>query len=249
MDLVVLGSGACYPQSRRAAPGYLVREGDATIALDLSAGTLDRLAPLVPLAELGLIVLSHLHLDHCGDLATLLFGLNAPYARRTQPAVVHGPPGLRDRLEQLRGVYGDWLDDPPCGLELHEWADAEVRWRGWRLRAVAVQHPAAGHAWRLVSPSGRVLVYSGDSGPCAALQELAAGADLLLVDCAQPEGSPFRAHLTPGEVAELARDSAPARVVLTHFTPDTDAAEALRLVRAACDVPVAAAEDGLCLPV
>lgn len=249
MELTILGSGACYPAAGRCAPGYLVRDGSATLALDLSAGTLDRMASLVPLDRLGGVVLSHLHLDHCGDLSTLFFALNAPYARRSLPLPIFGPPGLAHRLQQLRSLYGDWLDDPPCGVLIHEWAEADLRSQGFLLRACPVRHPAAGHAWRVVSPRGRVLVYSGDSGPCERLAELASGADLLLVDCAQPEGRPIPAHFTPSEVATLARASRPEKVVLTHFTPDTDAAHALQSFGAGCDVPVFAAEDGLCLPV
>jgi ribonuclease BN (tRNA processing enzyme) len=74
-------------------------------------------------------------------------------------------------------------------------------------------------AWRVESPAG-VFVYSGDSGVCDALVELAAGADLFLCEAAARVGDDARMrdrHLTPRQAGEAARLAGVRSLRLTHY--------------------------------
>jgi ribonuclease BN (tRNA processing enzyme) len=65
----------------------------------------------------------------------------------------------------------------------------------------------------------RVLAYSGDSGPCPALGELAHDADLLLCEATLSTGAldgPSRGHLAPDEVYAAAAGTHAKRILLTH---------------------------------
>jgi ribonuclease BN (tRNA processing enzyme) len=73
-------------------------------------------------------------------------------------------------------------------------------------------------------PDGGTLVYSGDTGPCDALVELASGADLLLVEAGSQErrDNPRGLHLTGRQAAETGRRAGVGAVVLTHIPPWSD---------------------------
>ena len=77
----------------------------------------------------------------------------------------------------------------------------------------------------LVGPPrpGRKVVYSGDTRPCAATREIAAGADLLIHEATFGDDEADRAvatgHSTAREAASVAADAGVLRLVLTHFSP------------------------------
>jgi ribonuclease BN (tRNA processing enzyme) len=80
------------------------------------------------------------------------------------------------------------------------------------------------------SHSRRSVVFSGDTGPCESLVELAAGADLLVVECSFPDGAAHPKHMTPDRVARLARRAAVKKILLHHFYPQCDPRKAAEWV-------------------
>jgi ribonuclease BN (tRNA processing enzyme) len=76
----------------------------------------------------------------------------------------------------------------------------------FRVTAVLVDHPVEAYALRLEA-DGASFVYSGDTGPCAALDRLAAGADLLLAEASfqEPRDDGLQGvHLNGREAGERA---------------------------------------------
>ena len=101
---------------------------------------------------------------------------------------------------------------------------------GWTIKVRKVLHQPdqiEPYAFRLETDEG-VLVYSGDTGPCDAIEELAEGADLLIHMCYFVSGTFLKKDqtLTSSGHLEAARTAAKAGVrtlVATHFTPQMDA--------------------------
>lgn len=84
---------------------------------------------------------------------------------------------------------------------------------------------------RTVAPSelvgdsrpGRKVVLSGDTRPCAATRDMAAGADLLIHEATFGKEDADRArqtgHSTAPEAAKVAREAKARQLILTHFSP------------------------------
>lgn len=76
MKLVVLGSGSSVPHPDRASSVFWLETAAGSLLLDCSCDAAHRMAEEnLDWANLDAIWISHLHLDHCGGLAALLFGL------------------------------------------------------------------------------------------------------------------------------------------------------------------------------
>ena len=81
-----------------------------------------------------------------------------------------------------------------------------------------VNHPIVTYGVR-VEQGGRVLAYSSDTAPCAALLRLAQGADLFLCEASYLDGTsnPPGLHLTGREAGEAATKADVGRLLLTHL--------------------------------
>jgi ribonuclease Z len=96
---------------------------------------------------------------------------------------------------------------------------------------------------------GRKVVFSGDTRPCPALIEAAAGADLLIHDGTFATAEQARAietgHSTVAEAAEVAARAGVHELVLTHVSSRYSETEPLCAeARAVWDGPITVADDG-----
>ncbi len=248
MELTVLGSGTTIPDPERGPAGFLLRAGGSAILIDGGSGSIKRLAAAgVDARDLDGGVYSHRHVDHCGDLVPLLFTLRVGGDRpRQRDYPIWAGEGFADFLQGLRGVYGHWLEGSGWGATVTELStsgpDAAALPGGVRLETLPANHSAGALHRRFIDPEGRVLVFSGDTGPSDGLRALAAGADLLICECADDGPTEWGGHLWPEAVAELVAAARPRQVALTHFYPGTDPRRAIDLV-GATGVPVLRAED------
>jgi len=111
-ELVVLGSGTCVPSLRRGSPALLVRLEGRRLLLDLGPGALRQLlAAGETIDHLDYVFLSHLHPDHCTDLAAFLFATKyAGFPPRRRPCRVVGSQGLLRFHGSLKAAWGHWIE-------------------------------------------------------------------------------------------------------------------------------------------
>jgi ribonuclease Z len=101
------------------------------------------------------------------------------------------------------------------------------------------------------SRSGRKLVISGDTRPCASLVRAAGGADVLIHEATFSDDEQARAletrHSTAREAGRVAREAQVQRLILTHLSTrhDTDASRLLQQAREEFKGQVDVAHDGL----
>jgi ribonuclease BN (tRNA processing enzyme) len=219
MKLTVIGCSGSAPGPGTAASCYLVEADGYRLLLDLGSGALTALQRVLPVDQIDAIFLSHLHPDHCVDMASLAVILRYGLPGRDDPSLrppipVIGPAGT---AEHLLDVY--YPGSPPSAFTgLFEFLEPDAHQLGpFAVRTVPVRHPVPAYAVR-VEAGGRSLVYSGDTAACSALVELARGVDVLLCEAAWA-GSPPPVpgiHLSGREAGEHAAQAEVGRLLITH---------------------------------
>jgi ribonuclease BN (tRNA processing enzyme) len=246
--LTVLGSSGTYPAAGRACSGYLLEadEGGRTtrVWVDTGPGTLANLLRVAELPSLDAIWVSHLHVDHVGDLLAANYALRyGDFQPPPSPVPVLGPT---DWVSHVRPFLSTGESEPIDGtFEVHDLHDGErVDLGPLRLEAVATVHSVETYAVR-ASAGGRAIAYSADSGPCDGLARLADQADLFVCEAAWqewPQGAP-PIHLTPQLAGELAAKARAKQLLLTHLRPGSDSAVAAARAAEAYGGPVGVATE------
>ncbi len=72
--------------------------------------------------------------------------------------------------------------------------------------------------------SGKVIAYSCDTEPCAAVVDLARGADLLIHEASGPSAG----HSTAAQAGAIAQEAGVRSLLLIHFPPGEGGGTALR---------------------
>jgi ribonuclease BN (tRNA processing enzyme) len=242
-----LGTGTIALSGDRSCAGYLYEADEVRLLLDCGSGITRRLAELgVAWPAITHVALTHFHVDHHGDLPTLVSAWkNGQTPPRSTPLSLIGPVGTAALFERLAAAYGDWLRNPGFPVELREIAPGETiaLSPAVRLSAQKVPHTAESVAYSIERGNRRV-VYTGDTGPDDALGDWARHCDLLVCECSLPTSMAMKEHLTPEQCGALAARANPRHVVLTHFNPAVERVDIRGLVAVQFSGPVTLARDG-----
>lgn len=219
MELIVLGSSGSSPAPGNPSSSYLVRHESVTLLLDAGPGSFMTLLEKCDPLDLDAVLVSHGHADHCGDLLAL--GHYLAYGPGQGAMVrVLAAPGVAERL---RGFTGDGDPDHPMSRALSFEPPTPSCFGDVAVDFVAANHSVPAVAMRL-DAAGSSLVYTGDTGPSAAIEELARDVDLLVAEATwQGEGDPnWPFHMTAAQAGEMGRRAGAERLMLTHIRPALD---------------------------
>jgi ribonuclease BN (tRNA processing enzyme) len=248
VQLTVLGCSGTFPGPTSPCSGYLVEHDGFRLVLDLGAGALGALQRHVDLLDVDAVYISHLHADHCIDLVAY------SYARRFHPTgipptlPVYGPQGTAARICNAFEV------PPQMGLlDVYDFREVPVGTQvigPFTVRTVRSNHPIECHAMR-IEADGRSLTYSGDTGVCDDLVELARGTDVFLCEASWPHSpdNPPDVHLSGRQAGEHAQRAEVRRLLLTHLVAFTDPEVIVAEARAAFDGEVERAACGTTIQV
>ncbi|MDG1739115.1 MAG: MBL fold metallo-hydrolase [Paracoccaceae bacterium] len=289
-EFITLGTaGGPVPNLRRAQPAHAVVRGDLSILVDCGDGAMGQLMRAeIDFRNVHDIVLSHHHFDHIGGLFACL-GKNM-MLQRSRTLRIYGPKGTKRIVEGLFlacdisceigfGISGKGLPHPRDFVSVHEIEPGE----SFQVEDVEISCCENTHyrpenefgtvgavslSLRFDAPD-RSFVFTGDTGPCSAIVELASGADILFGEVMDVEKVMGRVrkknphmtadqiesmakhmkahHLVPEHLGELARKAKVGRVVCVHVPldsiPPETAPDYVAKVATQFDGPISISED------
>jgi ribonuclease BN (tRNA processing enzyme) len=219
--LTVLGSQGTWPGAARECCGYVVTSEGFHLWLDAGTGTFSRLQEHLPVGDLGGMLISHGHADHFLDIIPAFYARH--YGRLGDPGLpFYSPPGFTDLAALLvaeagRNVMAQAYDFSQIGHgQIFEIGPFRVT--PYEMTHIGV--PSLGYR---IEADGKVLAYTGDTGPCVNAIEMARESDLFLCEATYQNDSQLTFfHLSARQAAEHAESANAGRLVLTHTTPNLD---------------------------
>jgi ribonuclease BN (tRNA processing enzyme) len=275
LEVVVLGSGGPRPFGRGGSSFLVLVAGTPRILVDAGPGAFLRIGELeLDLDKVDTVLLTHLHIDHSGDLASFLnaraLSADGPISYR-----IFGPDGAglfpktSRFVDLLVGENGAFAYQKTFGadesfkvrdlpINLDSQRTTIVDDNGLVVEEIATHHGDCPSVAYRITYKNTVVVFSGDMDASALpnLIQLAKSADLLVFNCAvlDPPGSPpqlYDLHTPPKKIGEAAQAAAVKSLLLSHLAPDVLGQQPAvrKSIRAHYAGPVAFATDKLRVPV
>jgi ribonuclease Z len=199
-EVRVIACGTGMPDARRgqAAACFLFEFGNGEkIIFDLGSGSMRNInALMIPAEFLTKVVISHLHTDHWGDLASLWAG--GWTAGRPVPLTVWGPSGMTPEMgtkyavEHFLKAY-NWdyqtrafkISPVPGQITVHEFDYKAVNkviydQNGVQIRSIPAIHAGDGPVSFIIEYAGLRLVFGGDTSPNKWFVKYAKDADFVI---------------------------------------------------------------------
>jgi len=240
-QVLILGSGTPNAEADRASSGIAVAVDDQPYLFDCGHGVVQR---VVQAHEAGIIAwgsadltrlfLTHLHADHSVGLPDLLF---TPWIHgREERVAAYGPAGFKRMARHILAAYAENIREHRAAHPSTEHGykiDAREIQEGIcyqderaQVSALAANHgDLAAFSYKIITPDGAVVI-SGDTKPVPAFADWARGCDVLLHEVYSsakfanlpPAWQRYhaRVHSSSTELAALAREIRPGRLLLYH---------------------------------
>jgi len=222
-ELIVVGSGTGIPSLRRASPCLAFVSDRTTILVDSGPGSLRKMLEAgITYLDMDLLLYTHIHPDHIADLIPLLFACKYADQPRKKDLKCIGGSGFLRYYEQLKRLYGPWIEAQTYRLSVEELSDKPLLFRNTAITCKPMVHTPESIAYRIEYEDGKSVVVSGDTDDNPKLVELASKSDLLVLECSFPDGKKVEGHLTPSLAGKIAMESCCRRLLLTHLYPLCD---------------------------
>jgi ribonuclease BN (tRNA processing enzyme) len=218
VKVTVVGCSPAWPNPGGAHSGYLVESDGHRLLVDCGPGVLPRLRLHEHWPSIDAIAITHLHIDHWGDLVQWALGVRYGQGQgAAAPELWLEPGGIEEWLGVAGMLAPRELYEECFQLREH---DGRTTFSAGGLDVTPFEVPHYNretYALR-VTDGMRVAAFSADCGPSDAVVEAARDADLFLCEATLSEdGEPEpRGHLTVEEATGAAAQSGARRLVIVH---------------------------------
>lgn len=235
-----VGSGDSFGSGGRFQTCILVDGPDVRFAMDFGTTSLVALRQQgIEHNSIDVILLSHLHGDHCGGVPFLLMDAMLD-AKRTRPLVIAGPTDTRSRMYEISEALfpGMHVMEPKFPLEYIEMPVGKLTpVQNLVVTPRPARHTATTNPTALrVEVGGKIIAYTGDGEFTAEMAQVGQDADLLIAECYFYH-KPVKWHLNYPELSANEQAFRAKRIILTHMSRE--------MLAHAAEVPQECAEDGM----
>ena len=244
MKLTLLGTGCPSVDHKRFGPANLISTKKTKILVDCGSGITQRLHQLnISLAEIDVLLFTHLHSDHAVDLYQLI--ISSWHSYRVKPWKIYGPKGTKKFVKKIMDA---WADERKLRISYESRASAKafemqvtefksigsIKIKDVNIKYFEVDHKPVKYAYGFCfTNNSKKLTISGDTRPCENLMKYAQKSDLLLhevfIEGEILQTNKMRTkktlhnvqsyHTTSKQVGKVAFISRAKKLVLTHFVP------------------------------
>lgn len=217
MKLTVLGYWGGYPWNNEGTSSYLLESAGYNMLIDAGSSTLNVLREKLDPLALDSVVISHYHHDHTADLGVLQYYRQLhPLGKAQAVLPIYGHMADQENFAQLS------LAGVSEGIGYRP--DEELMIGPFKLTFLETRHPVTCYAMRIEEvATGKVFVYTADTGYMPELNEFVKGAEVLVADTYFLTGQEnHHAHLTSREAGELACQGEVKTLVLSHLQQELD---------------------------
>ena len=252
-QIYFVGCGTPTPTNTRFGTCYVLRFGNQFLMLDCGPAATHKLVKmgLFP-TQIDHLFFSHHHFDHNADYPCFLLCRWDQSVGKENPLQVWGPPPTAWVTERLIGPEGafnhDWkarvghpgsqeifasrdgsLPRPSPKVSVNEiHSGSVITYNQWTITAAKTRHidPWMQTLAYRFDIDDYSIVFSGDTGPCRSVKELAANADTLLIHCWDHQASmkKHEAGMITGTLAaaEIAKETGVKNIILAHQGPNLE---------------------------
>jgi ribonuclease BN (tRNA processing enzyme) len=218
--------------------GYLLEAADRRVLVDCGPGVVAALAPHGGPEALDAVVVTHAHADHCLDLMGMGYVLRCPDPLDRQLPLLL-PEGTAVVARQLDDLFGVPTSPPMARPIAQSFALRPLALAGpesvelfpaLSLEAFPAKHAVQSAALRFTA-SGAVVTFSSDTTWTESVVAAASDASLFVCEATYLEADQAtlerHGHLTARLAGRLAHAAGARRLLLSHLSYPTDAAQAL----------------------
>jgi ribonuclease BN (tRNA processing enzyme) len=240
VEVQFIGSGDAFGSGGRFQTCIMIRAtGTEPLLIDCGASSLIAMKRVaVDPSTISTVVISHLHGDHFAGVPFLI--LDGQFSRRTQPLIVAGPRGTRERVEAAMEVLfpGSTKIQRRFAVEFVELSQRKaVNIGAGTVTAFQVEHFSGAPSLAVrVECQGKIITYSGDTQWTDTLVDAADRADLFVAE-AYFFDKQIKFHLDYRTLEAHRSELRCKRLVLTHMAED--------MLQHRAEVEVECADDGM----
>jgi ribonuclease BN (tRNA processing enzyme) len=219
----MLGTGTSFPDPHRVQSGILIEDGNHRILLDIGSGVLHRLTQLAfDIKTIDAVFISHFHVDHCADFLPLCQSLWL--AGYDETLKLYAPPTVTEWSRGLNDISFTYLRDKIRIATTSLQENQVVSLEDLRIVTTPTLHSNYDTRAFRVEGNGKSLTFSSDTAPCRNIIDLAKETDVLVHECNWLDGVHREGiHTSPSELARIAEEIDPSKIILTHVSPEVAA--------------------------